>query len=540
MAKIIELSVIEANRYQDKYGVSPLIAQVLAADEVSDEHVRELLNSEAYARCEDERFRQAAHIIEAAIKQQTKILVCGDYDADGLCATSIMVRTLRKLNADVGFYIPDRFNEGYGLIKETVDKALEKGYRLFITVDNGVSAYEALNAIHEGEGQSLVLDHHEITDEVPCDLLIHPSLLSEEYRYLCGAGLALQLAEHLIGQDDYNTALAGIATVGDMVELWSANRKIVLDALRLLNRQRFASIEALSEKPVDLYDEETLAFQIVPKLNVAGRLADEANANRIVDYLCSDSQSEIARQSQQIIELNKKRKNLSNSMYDTARALRTGGNVVVLTHHSFHEGIVGITAGRLAKEIGRPVFVFAQKGDTLKGSARSVADVDLRALTQDVQGLCIRYGGHAMAAGLEIKGEDLAAFMAGLNQKADAIDWSDTQETLAVLSPDAASLQASDFNELLRLSPFGSGFPMPLMRFKNCAILSYRAFSSTFRKWRLKWGNVEFDAVYFGELDDPAQEFTQGRFDLIGKVKTERFRNVEKLSILIEVLQASL
>jgi len=540
MAKIIELSVIEANRYQDKYGVSPLIAQVLAANEVSDEHVRELLNSEPYTRCEDERFRQAARIIEAAIKQHTKILVCGDYDADGLCATSIMVRSLRKLNADVGFYIPDRFNEGYGLIKETVDKALEKGYRLFITVDNGVSAYEALHAIHAGKGQALVLDHHEITDEVPCDLLIHPSLLEEEYRSLSGSGLALQLAEHLIGQDDYNTALAGIATVGDMVELWSANRKIVLDALRLLNRERFPSIEALSEKPVDLYDEETLAFQIVPKLNVAGRLADEANANRIVDYLCSDSPLEIAKQSQQIIDLNKKRKNLSNSMYDTARALRTGGNVVVLTHHSFHEGIVGITAGRLAKEIGRPVFVFAQKGDTLKGSARSVADVDLRALTQDVQGLCIRYGGHAMAAGLEIKGEDLAAFMAGLNQKADAIDWSDTQETLAVLSPDAASLQASDFNELLKLSPFGSGFPMPLMRFKNCAILSYREFSSTFRKWRLKWGNVEFDAVYFGELDDPTQEFTQGRFDLIGKVKTERFRNVEKLSILIEVLQASL
>ncbi|TFG81676.1 MAG: recombinase RecJ, partial [Erysipelotrichales bacterium] len=366
MSKIIEIPISEAARYQAEYGVSSLIAQVLAADEVSREHVLELLQTEDYVRCEDQRFVLAKNMIETALLHQEKILICGDYDADGLCATSIMVRTLRRLKADVGFYIPDRFNEGYGLIPETVAKAIEKGYTLFITVDNGVGAFDALKAIHEANGRSIVLDHHEITAAVECDLLIHPSLFDQEFQNLCGSGLALQLAEHLIGYDVYNTALAGIATVGDMVDLWGANRKIVLNALSILNSERFAPIEALSEKHVDFYDEETIAFQIVPKLNVAGRLADVANANRIVDYLCSDSATEIARQSLQIIDLNTTRKRLSNAMYDTARTLRTQGNVVVLTHHSFHEGIVGITAGRLAKEIGRPVFVFAQKGNTLK------------------------------------------------------------------------------------------------------------------------------------------------------------------------------
>lgn len=540
MSKIIEISVLEAKRYQDEYALSPLIAQVLAADEVSAEHVIELLNQVEYRHSEDARFLVAKQIIEDAIEKNAKILICGDYDADGLCATSIMVKTLRKLKADVGFYIPDRFSEGYGLIRETVIKAVEKGYSLFITVDNGVSAFDGLHAIHENQGQVIVLDHHEITEEVPCDLLIHPSLLTAEYHNMCGSGLALQLCEHLIGNDDYNTVLAGIATVGDMVDLWGANRKIVKDALRILNVNRFSTIEALHEKPVDHYDEETLAFQIVPKLNVAGRLADEANANRIVDYLCSDSPVEITRQSQQIIDLNKKRKQLSSAMYNTAMSLPKQGNVVVLTHPTFHEGIVGIIAGRLAKEIGRPVFIFAQKGNTLKGSARSVADVDLRQLTQDVLGICLRYGGHAMAAGLEIRSEDLTAFIDGMSAKANEIDWSQTQDTLAVLRLDPNTLQTRDFDELLRLAPFGSGFPMPLMYFENCRILTYRAFSATFCKWRLMWGNVEFDAVYFGELDDASLPLSQGSINLIGKVKKERFRNVEKLSILIEVLGATL
>ncbi len=540
MPKIIELSIVEAAQYQETFGVSALIAQVLAANEVSADHVEELLSKTEYIRCEDQRFRIAKKMIEEAIAAQTKILVCGDYDADGLCATSIMVRSLRKAGADVGFYIPDRFSEGYGLIPKTVAKALEKGYRLFITVDNGVAAYTALEMIQAGSAQVMVLDHHEITAEVPCDLLIHPSLLDTEYGFLCGSGLALQLCEHLIGFDAYNTVLAGIATVGDLVDLWGANRKIVLDALKLLNLNRYATIEALNDKPVDLYDEETLAFQIVPKLNVVGRLADEANANRVVDYLCSESPFEIAKQSQQIIELNKKRKLLSNAMYETARSLPNQGNVVVLTHASFHEGIVGITAGRLAKEIGRPVFVFAQKGDNLKGSARSVPNVDLHTLTDRVQHLCIRYGGHAMAAGLEIRSADFTKFSDELSAQADRIDWSDAQETLAVINPDVNLLEAYDFRALLTLAPFGSGFPMPLMRFKDCRILSYRAFSPTFCKWRLKWGKVEFDAVYFGVFNDETLDVSRGSFDVIGKVKTERYRNTEKLSILVELFGASL
>ena len=540
MSKIIEFFNQNEQRYIDKFSVSPLIANVLAANDVSDEHVRELLSHEAYVRSENELFLNAKRIIESAISTKEKILICGDYDADGLCATSIMVRSLRKAGADVGFYIPDRFIEGYGLSKATIVKAYEKGYTLFITVDNGVAAFEALEAIQARSAQVLVLDHHEITQDVPCDLLIHPSLLGDEYSSLCGSGLALQLAEHLIGTDEYNTALAGIATIGDMVELWGANRKIVIDALRILNHERYPAIEALNEKPIDRYDEETLAFQIVPKLNVVGRLADEANANRIVDYLCSDSLVEIKHQAQQIIELNKKRKLLSNAMYETAATLRKSGNVVVLTHPSFHEGIVGITAGRLAKEIGRPVFIFAQKGTTLKGSARSVATVDLRTLTQSIQGLCIRYGGHAMAAGLEIKGEDFEKFSLELNQQADMIDWSDAQETLLVCSPDKNTLTQEDFLGLLALAPFGSGFPMPLMRFKDCQVLSYRMFPPTLRRWRLKWGNVEFDAVYFGILEDETLSLAQGNLDLIGKVKTVSYRNIEKLSILIEVIGTSL
>ncbi len=539
MTKIIELSTLGADRYTKEFNASPLVAKVLAANEVSIQNAKQLFFPTPRQRCDDARFFEATRIIRESITQGNKIMVCGDYDADGLCATSILVLTLRKLGADVGFYIPDRFNEGYGLHVETVRKAIAKGYKLFITVDNGVSAFEALECIHENNATVLVVDHHEMTQEVPCDILIHPSLLEDKYANMCGSGLALQLAEHLTGVDDYITTLAGIATVGDMVDLWGENRRIVIDALVKLNEHRYPTIEALMEKPVERYDEETLAFQIVPKLNVAGRLADVANANRIVDYLCSITELDIQASSKQIIALNQKRKQLSQSMYDTARSLNAVGNVVVLTHHSFHEGIVGITAGRLAREIGRPVFVFAEKGESLKGSARSVTDVDLRELTSDVQSLCIRYGGHAMAAGLEIRKEDLGLFIDGLKGKADLIDWTNAMETLAILRLEKENLNKEDFFELLKLGPFGSGFPMPLIRFDQCEVVSFKEFSANFRKWQLRWGSIELEAVDFGEAKSDFDARTI-LLDVIGKVKIERFRNREKLSILVELVGQSL
>jgi len=535
--KIIELSSESASEYQLNYHVNPLVGKLFSVNQCTPEQVQELMDPQPFIPSQHELFRNVADLILKAAASKEKIMVCGDYDADGLCATAIVVSALRKLKCDVGFYIPDRFNEGYGLSKETVIKAAERGYTLFITVDNGVSAYEAIDEIRALGLTSCILDHHEITELIHCDVLVHPTLLEHDYRSLCGSGLALQLAEMLIGDEPYLNVLASIATIGDMVEMWSSNRKIVRKGLKLLNENHFPVIEALLDKPVDHFDEETIAFQIVPKLNVVGRLADQANANRVVDYLCSDAARDIEATSTQIKVLNSQRRQISADMYETAKLMKQEGNVLILTHHSFHEGVVGITAGRLAKEFGRPVFVLADKGDTYKGSARSVADVDLRTLTQDVQRYCIRYGGHAMAAGLEIRKEDLDKFKSGLNSAADLVDWQSAQDTVTVMSLSPQEFSMKDYAELQEYAPFGQGFRFPLVYLKEMKVNGFsRIGAKKFPKWLTQWGNQTVEVLMFQENGQSSLYENSSILNVVGKLKIETFRGREKLTIIAEVI----
>lgn len=504
-----------------------LLKALINYNQLSDDHVDQLFHPRPLKTTQNILFKQAKEIINQALIKHEKIMIFGDYDADGLCGTSILVWTLRSLGCDVGFYIPNRFTDGYGLNPDTTQRALSKGYRLFLTVDNGVSAHEGLNLIHEAKGQCIVIDHHPIHEDVNCSVLIHPDFLEEGYTTLCGSGLAHQLSRHLIGEVPYMDVLAGIATLADMMPLWDHNRSLVQHALQVLNTSDFATIKALLKSKTSDINEEDLSFQLIPKLNAVGRLADIANPNRVVDYLCLDDLHQIESFAQQMETINQQRKDIHQSMYTLALSKPLNDSIIMIEDEQFHEGIVGITAGKLAQSFKKPSVVFHNNGLRLKGSARSYGSIDLRTLFEPALDLVTRFGGHASAAGLELKTENFEAFKERVLQ--NHIDQTE-QIQLDGLDFNPHWLDVSMFMSLRDYGPFGMGFQIPSFKFAQSILIEKRTLK-TGVKYRLDYQGLKLDLLDFnGQQELPLQTLVT----VWAKVHLSTYQNQTSLSLWLE------
>jgi len=509
---------------------NPLIEAILAYNQLSDDQILQLTHPFELKPSQNELFSLAKEMILTAIQNKKKIIICGDYDCDGLCGTSILVLTLRKLGADVGFYIPNRFEDGYGLHPNTVKKALDKGYELFITVDNGVSAFEALDLIKQHQAQVIVVDHHEITASVDANILLHPMLLEEGHTNLCGSGLAHQLSHHLIGYDPYITALAGTATIADMMPLWDYNRVLVTTALQEINHHLFAQFKTLLKPDIQSINEEILAFQVIPKINAVGRLADLANVNRVVDFLCSELREQIESLSIQIQAINEQRKVINQTMYAKALTMIEDTKVLILKDESFHEGVVGITAGRLANEFKRPAIVMHDNGQRLKGSARSYGDIDLRALLEIGLPYLNRYGGHAAAAGLELDVSNFAQFKSLINGQVFDIE---AHSLIPKSLPFKSDLITVDnFKALKTLAPFGMGFEIPLFEVSGIQCISSRIIKGG-KMAQLSINGEKYNSVYFSQNVE-TNDICDPDKTLFCRLSLDEYALNTKLKLLIE------
>lgn len=506
-----------------------LISKVIEYNKLNENQIEQLKNPIELKISEHPLFLQAEKIILDAIALNKKIIVCGDYDADGICSTSILYYMLKKLNAHVGYYIPNRFSEGYGLNDNTVDLALKKGYALFILVDNGVSATSSLKKIREGNAQSLILDHHSYEGEVVCDCLVHPDRLDDHYKNMCGSGLAYNLAERLIGYDSFLVSLAGIATIADLMPLWGFNRSLVVRCLIEINvQQRQVFMNLLNSR--ENITETDIAFQLVPKLNAIGRLADKINVNKVVEYLCSEDNQSIDIFAKEIIRINDLRKDINQKMYIRALELITDEPVQVLYDPIFHEGIVGITAGRLANELKRPVFVLNHEGNRLKGSARSYGAINLKELVEPASNLLNRFGGHAQAAGLELDINNIDEFKQRMFDNSEVLNKHEVSSNDIEMIEEWFNIES--FNELYKYRPFGQGFEIPSFRFNPISIISNRIIRGGI-SFDLSFFNRNISAVYFQSTLD--ERLIRSNFtSIVGRVSVDNFRNQTKLKILIE------
>lgn len=527
--KITQLSITRNKEIQDKFNLSALAASVLASKQLDDEQIYELLKKPTLSDpFTAKHIKEAIERICLAKQNNEKVMVCGDYDADGICATTILVDALQRAGIQTGFYIPDRFKEGYGLNKQTVEAAYQKGYRLLITVDNGVKAQEALIKAKQLGLDVIVSDHHTIEEEVPCDLLLHPALMDDVFSTLSGAGVALLISRALHGDIKEHIILACVAAIGDVMCVLKETRAIIKLGIQYLNEGLNQPIQFLLDKK-GRWTSNQVAFQIVPKLNAVGRLADRANVNNIVRYLLSKDVVQLNKMAKQINQINDQRKLLSQQMVVKASQLvQSQYPFQILIDESFHEGLNGIVAGKLAEQLQQPVLVASLHQNEYKGSIRSIDGIDLRIFFQDFPYLKA-YGGHEKAAGICIDCQYKQELQDYVNQKMKQ-EQITIEKEYEVIKINDCYLDVEEIESLQCLMPFGEGFQEPLFYFENETIISSQILKNEHSKWLLKDGitALKFHSVAARSL------IKQTKRSFIGTLEVSRFLNKKSINLLVK------
>ena len=422
----------------------------------------------------------ACQLIHKAIAAGTRICVHGDYDVDGICATVLAVLTLRELGADVGWHLPSRFEEGYGLSGQTLEKLADDGYGLVLTVDCGITAVPEVAAATRLGLDVIVTDHHRPGDELPDCPVIATRPSTYPFPELCGTGVALKLLQVLADDSlERHLDLVALATIADVVPLVDENRAFAIAGLRQLARTQRPGLRALMRSArVDpaAVDEGAVGFRLAPRINAAGRLCRPEIA---LELLMCEQEDEASGLASRLEELNRDRQAVEERILREAakqieawpeRRRRQRGYVVA--DEGWHEGVVGIVASRLVERYRRPVVLIAGTDGEWKGSGRSLAAYDLHAGLSACGEHLERFGGHRAAAGLSIRPDAVEAFAEAFAAHADAHLTDEQLRPKAVV--DAAvpgsALTLGLAEELRRLAPFGLGNPGVTLLLLGCEL----------------------------------------------------------------------
>lgn len=496
--------------------------------------------------------KEATERIKKAIAQKEKILVYGDYDADGVSSTTIMIHLLDALNADFSYYIPDRFSEGYGLNEEAIVRAGEDGVGLIITVDTGISAYQEVETAKRLGIDVIVTDHHEPPSLIPeAYSVINPKLedCTYPFPYLCGAGIALKLAQAMLGDvPDEWIGIAAIGTIADLVPLLDENRYIANKGLKILSHSQSPGIRALlKEAGIDQIPLESthVGFAIGPRINASGRLE---RADLGVRLLTTRDPSEAARLAKKLNELNQERQELVKNIAEEAEFqasewINKGlGHVLVVAGEDWNEGVIGIVASRLVEKFYRPTIVLSidtEKGSA-KGSARSIEGFDLYDNLLKCNDLLIKFGGHTMAAGLGIEEKRIHDFRKRINQLGQAqlseeLLIPKTKIDLVVRLED---ITLSFVEQVSKLSPFGMNNPEPVLLLQDVEISSMRRVGKDgdHIKWVFQQGEYKLDCIGFrcGELMEKLSP--HARIHVVGEVGINEWNGSKKPQLLFRDL----
>ena len=410
--------------------------------------------------------KEAVELITQARDEGRTVAVFGDYDADGICASAIMYHALRDFGIEAHVYVPERA-DGYGLSIEAVDKIFEEcNPELFITVDCGISCAKEAQYIYELGSDVIVTDHHELPETLPDCLIINPKL-KDDYPYdnLCGAGVAFKVACALIGEEAYKYLdFATLATVADSVPLLGENRDIVTEGLKRFNTHIRPCFSMLIGKNYDGITAQTLAFNVAPRVNAAGRMGDAQAAFRL---FISDSETEIYDLATKLCMYNTERQKYCDELYASAKKkiLEKGayGNVIMLSDESWNTGFIGIVAARISEEYNRPTLLFVHHGEMLKGSARSIECVNIFTALKNCSQYIEEFGGHAQAAGINIRFENFDALEQALNEEIGrTYAPSDFEQTIPVSEELNGPISEKFARELVAMEPYGVGHRRPL------------------------------------------------------------------------------
>jgi len=435
-----------------------------------------------------DEMEQATRILHEAVTRGERILVHGDYDADGVCGTALLLEVLAKLGADVHFFVPDRAKDGYGLARRVMDRGFEVGLKLVLSVDCGSSDREVVAALVERGVKVIITDHHETSARMSeAHAFINPKLPGERYPFkqLTGSGVAFKLLQGLertMGLDlslGEHLDLVALGTLGDNGEMRDENRIIVPAGLKLLGQWKRPGLRALraeSRLSENGFTARQVSFTLVPRLNSPGRMG---SARDVVELLVTRDDAEASRIAAEIEEKNRRRRVHDSRVTEEACYLadiilrRSGPRALVFSSSSWHEGVVGIGAARLAERYNMPSILIAVREGVGKGSARSAGMVNVKEALERCSEHLIEFGGHKEAGGFSIREDaipDFQRMFEGVVEELTACPAAPCVFKVdAEVSLGECSLELQSFIE--KLGPFGKGNPEPVLIIRGLEVL---------------------------------------------------------------------
>jgi single-stranded-DNA-specific exonuclease len=528
-----------------KYKLDTLAAQILWQRGIrAEEEIQAYLNPDLQQLHDPfllHDMEKATQRILTAIENGQNILIYGDYDADGMTASSVMKSALDELGAEVQVYLPNRFTDGYGPNLDVYKYFIQnEDIDLIITVDNGVAGHEAIAYAQSQNVDVIVTDHHSMPEELPkAFAIVHPEHPESNYpfKYLAGVGVAFKVATALL---DYIPSdmldLVAIGTIADMVSLTDENRILVSHGLKVLaNTERAGLMELmrLSGTDFEKVNEETVGFQIAPRLNALGRLDDPNPAIELLTGWDEEVAAEIA---QMIDEKNSERKVIVENIYNQALTMMTDEPVEVLYHQDWHKGVLGIVAGRLLEQFHKPIIMLAEEEGILRGSARSIENFNIFEALNGHRELFIAFGGHKQAAGMTFALENVEAIkqvMLEFIQEND-IDMSEKSslEVQGSLQFDQISLET--IRSLEKLSPYGMDNPKPHFLLTDYQVEQARSMGkdNSHLKLKLVQNGQALDAVYFGHGSE-SLEFEQSDTELVGTLSSNTWNGTTTVQLMV-------
>ncbi len=552
--KDIEIDKDKVNNIQEKYNIGRLAAEILVRKNLSKDEIEIFLSPKRnnfYDPFMMPDMEKAVDRISKAIEKKEKMLVYGDYDADGITSSSILIRFFKSMGVEVGVYIPNRISEGYGLNNEALKKIAADGVNLIITVDTGITAINQVEFARELGMDVIVTDHHEPGDEIPNAVAVVDCKRKDNkypFRELAGCGVAFKLTQAISRKLEINEDeslklldLACVGTISDIVPLIDENRVIAKLGLLLIKQTRVIGLrEIIKNIGYKEINTTTIAFGVSPRINACGRMGHQEVALEL--FLTEDPI--VARElAKEVEDYNKKRQDIEKDIYNSALAMideNDENKAIVLSGDGWHHGIIGIVSSKITEKFYKPSILVCNEGEDARGSGRSVDGFDLHEALLECKDNLVNYGGHSMAVGLSLKTENFDAFKKAFekytNEKISEEMLVPKLEIDEEISTKDISIK--DVNDLKLLEPFGEGNSEPVILYKNLKINAIRTLSEgKHLKLNLQDEKADIDAIGFG-LGELASLYQIGdKIDIVGNIQINKFNNIEKVQVLLKDLR---
>ena len=541
------------DKFVQDYTLSPILAKIIISKKFSLEEIYSIKNKiylkNVFKNNRD--FISACEIIENSIKNNEKICIFGDYDVDGSCASTLLIKFLTAIKHPFIYYIPDREIDGYGPSIKVFEKLIKKKPQLVILVDCGSNSREAINYLKLNKIKSIIVDHHQIYKPFPlANEIINPNknLNYINYNYLCATTLTYFLIDILLSRKivnsniklESNLILVLLATVCDVMPIRKLNRILSIKTLNSPSTNKFISFKIIKDKILKnkKITIEDLGFIIGPILNSGGRLGHSDLATKL---LSSNNENEISKISNKLIALNEKRKNLENKSLkriDLNKLSKKHNEVVFIYDSFFKDGLIGIIASKLKDQFNKPAFVMTQINSTIKGSARSVINFDIGKILHKAldKNLINSGGGHQMAGGFQLNKNNLETFKLFLNKEFKN-HYENNEQFIFESKLSLSSINSVFISELNKLEPFGTANENPIFLFENLKIKNVKIFNSKhiFNLFISNNGKT-VSAISFNSVDTSIGRYLlnyKKQLNVIGYIKENYWNNKKTLQLVV-------